>query len=62
MTLTTPLAYGSGGTGYNTYVNGDLLVGNTSSGLKKLTLGNSGYVLQSDGTNLVYGTLDGGTF
>ena len=62
LTLSTALAYDSGGTGYKTYTNGDLLVGNTSSGLKKLTLGTSGYVLQSDGTNLVYGSLDGGTF
>ena len=63
INLTTALDSGSGGTGYKTYVNGDLLVGNTSANsLKKLTLGSSGYVLQSDGTNLVYGTLDGGTF
>ena len=62
LTLSTPLAYSSGGTGFNTYVNGDLLVGNTSSGLQKLSVGSSGYVLQSDGTNLYWGGLDGGTF
>lgn len=63
LSLTSPLPSSSGGTGYSSYVNGDLLVGNTStSNIMKLTLGSSGYVLQSDGTNLVYGTLDGGTF
>lgn len=62
LTLSTALGYASGGTGYKTYTNGDLLVGNTSAGLKKLSAGLSGYVLQSDGTNLYYGSLDGGTF
>jgi hypothetical protein len=64
LTLSTPLAYNSGGTGFNTYTQGDLLVGNTTGGqgLSKLGLGTAGYILQSDGTNLVYSTLDGGTF
>jgi hypothetical protein len=64
LTLTTPLAYDSGGTGFNSYSQGDLLVGNTTggAGLSKLGLGTAGYVLMSDGTNLVYSTLDGGTF
>jgi hypothetical protein len=62
LTLTTALAYDSGGTGFKTYTNGDLLVGNTASGLMKLTAGAAGYVLQSDGTNLYYGSLDGGSF
>lgn len=62
LTLTTPLAYDSGGTGFKTYTNGDLLVGNTVSGLNKLTIGPAGYILQSDGTNLVYASLDGGSF
>jgi len=64
LTLTTPLAYDSGGTGFNSYSQGDLLVGNTTggAGLSKLGLGTAGYVLMSDGVNLVYSTLDGGTF
>jgi hypothetical protein len=62
LTLTTALGYASGGTGYKTYTDGELLVGNTTSGLVKLSAGAAGYVLQSDGTNLYYGSLDGGTF
>jgi hypothetical protein len=64
LTLTTPLAYSSGGTGFNSFTDGDLLVGSTSSGLTKLSAGSSaGYILQTDGSGSVYwGTLDGGTF
>ena len=40
----------------------DILVGNSTGGLVSLGLGTSGYVLQSNGTALVYDTLDGGTF
>lgn len=62
LTLSTPLAATSGGTGYNTYTSGDILVANTGNALTKLSLGTNGYVLQSNGTALVYGVLDGGTF
>lgn len=62
LTLSTPLAATSGGTGFNTYSVGDLLVGTTGNALSKLSLGTAGYVLQSNGTALVYDTLDGGTF
>lgn len=62
LTLSTALAATSGGTGQNTYASGDLLVGNTSNILSKLTLGADGKVLQSNGTALVYNDLDGGTF
>lgn len=62
LTLSTPLAATSGGTGLNTYTSGDILVANTGNALSKLALGTSGYVLQSNGTALVYDTLDGGTF
>jgi hypothetical protein len=62
LTLSTALGYQSGGTGFKSYSQGDLLVGNSTSGIQKLALGASGYVLQSDGTNLIYSTLDGGTF
>lgn len=62
LTLSTPLAATSGGTGLNSYTSGDLLVANTGNALSKLSLGTSGFVLMSNGTALVYDTLDGGTF
>jgi hypothetical protein len=62
LTLTTALATTSGGTGTGTYTSGDILVGNTGNALSKLSLGTSGFVLQSNGSALVYDTLDGGTF
>lgn len=62
LTLSTPLAATSGGTGLASYTSGDIIVANTGNALSKLALGTSGYVLQSNGTALVYDTLDGGTF
>lgn len=63
LSLTTALVATSGGTGQNTYSNGDLLVGNTGDTLTKLSLSSTaGHVLQSNGTALVYDILDGGTF
>lgn len=62
LTLTTALAASYGGTGYKTYTAGQLLVGNVASGLVKLDPGPAGSVLQSDGYNLYYATMDGGTF
>jgi len=62
LTLSTALAATSGGTGYKTYTTGDILVASSSSALSKLALGAEGYVLQSNGTALVYGSLDGGSF
>ena len=62
ITLNTPLAATSGGTDHNTYTSGDLLVANTSNTLSKLGLGTDGQVLQSNGTALIYNSLDGGTF
>ena len=62
LTLSTPLAATSGGTGLNSYTSGDILIANTGNVLSKLALGSSGYVLQSNGTAVVYDTLDGGTF
>ena len=62
ITLNTPLAATSGGTGLASYTSGDILVANTGNALSKLALGTSGYVLQSNGTAVVYDTLDGGTF
>lgn len=40
----------------------DILVANADGAFNSLSLGGSGYVLQSNGTALVYDTLDGGTF
>jgi hypothetical protein len=62
MTLSTPLAATSGGTGLNTYTAGDLIVATGTNTLSKLTIGTSGRVLMSNGTAIVYDTLDGGTF
>jgi trimeric autotransporter adhesin len=62
LSLTTALPATSGGTGINTYANSDLLVGSTGNTLTKLSLGADGLVLQSNGTALVYDSLDGGTF
>lgn len=62
ITLATPLAATSGGTGFNTYGSGDILVANTGNTLSKLSLGSDGKLLQSNGTALIYADLDGGTF
>lgn len=62
ITLATPLAATSGGTGQNTYSVGDLLVGAAGNTLAKLTLGTDGKILQSNGSAVVYSDLDGGTF
>lgn len=62
LTLSTALAGTSGGTGRTTTTNNALLVGNSTNGYNELTLSVGGYVLQSNGTALVYDTLDGGSF
>lgn len=62
LSLSTALPATSGGTGFNTYASGDLLVGNTGNSLSKLSIGADGTVLQVSGTSVVFNTLDGGTF
>jgi hypothetical protein len=62
LSLTTPLSGTSGGLGLNSFTSEDILVANTSNGFRKLSLGNDGYVLQSNGTAVIYATLDGGVF
>lgn len=62
LSLSTPLAGTSGGTGLNSYTAEDILVANSSNGFRKLGIGTSGYVLQSNGSALVYDVLDGGSF
>jgi hypothetical protein len=51
-----------GGTGNTSYAVGDILVGAAANALNKLTLGTVGKVLQSNGTTLVYGDVDGGVY
>jgi hypothetical protein len=62
LTLSTALAGNSGGTGLSSITNNAILVGNSTTGFNQLSLGASGYVLQSNGTALVYDILDGGSF
>ena len=62
LTLATPLAVTSGGLGLSSITAGAILVGNGSGTATVLAAGTDGYVLQSNGTSVVYGTLDGGTF
>lgn len=62
LTLSSPLLGNSGGTGLSSYTLEDILVANSTNGFRTLGLGTSGFVLQSNGTALVYDTLDGGTF
>ena len=63
LTLSTPLASSSGGTGYKTYNNGDLLYGNGGSLVTLSSGSNAGYLLQTDGSGgLSWASLDGGTF
>lgn len=62
ISLTTPLERSSGGTGLSSFTAEDILVANSTSGFRKLGLGTDGFVLQSNGTAVLYATLDGGTF
>lgn len=63
LSLATALPTASGGTGLNSYAAGDLLIGNTSNVLTRLSSGTDGYVLQVNGTGVVaWNTLDGGVF
>ena len=62
LTLSTPLAVGSGGLGINSITSGAILVGNAAGAVTVLVANTSGKVLQSNGTSVIYDTLDGGTF
>lgn len=62
LALSTALPATSGGTGFNTYATGDIIVAGAGNSLSKLTLGTSGFILMSNGSTLVYDSLDGGTF
>jgi len=60
--MSKPLPVVSGGTGRNSIAPDAILVGNSVGGFDELLLGATGTVLQSNGTALVYDTLDGGLF
>ena len=51
-----------GGTGQSSYTTGDILYASGSNTLAKLALGNNGKILQSNGSNVTYGDIDGGTY
>ena len=58
----TAIAATSGGTGLTTYTTGDIIHASASNTLAKLALGANGKILQSNGTNVTYGDIDGGTY
>lgn len=63
LVLESPLLGNSGGTGLSSYSNNDLMIANSTNGFTPLGFNaNVGYVLQSNGTAIVYDVLDGGTF
>ncbi len=51
-----------GGTGNSSYTTGDDLYASGSNTLAKLALGANGKILQSNGSNVAYGDIDGGTY
>jgi len=51
-----------GGTGQSSFTTGDVLYASGSNTLAKLALGASGKILQSNGSNVAYGDIDGGTY
>jgi hypothetical protein len=62
LTLSTPLGVASGGLGLSTITTGAILVGNGTGAATVLAAGTDGFVLQSNGTSVIYSSLDGGTF
>lgn len=62
LSLSTPLTVASGGIGRSSITAGAILVGNNGGATTVLAAAADGYVLQSNGTSVVYSTLDGGTF
>ena len=51
-----------GGTGLNSYTTGDILYASGSNTLATLAIAANGKILQSDGTNITYGDIDGGSY
>lgn len=62
LSLTTALPGTSGGTGLSSFTNQDILVGNTTNGLSKLSVGADGYILSSNAGVVTWSLIDGGTF
>lgn len=63
ITLGTPLAATSGGTGQGSYTTGDMLYASSGTALAKVAIGTTGTVLQANSSGLPqFDTLDGGTF
>lgn len=62
LSLSTALPATSGGTGFITNSVGDLLVGTSGNAYLQLAVGLDGKILQSNGSTVVYGDIDGGTF
>lgn len=63
LTLSTPLAGTSGGTGRASWTSQDILVANSSNGINALSVGTGGYVLSVSTSGIVvWDYLDGGTF
>lgn len=59
----TPVDASHGGTGQSLYAIGDILVASSTTTLTRLPVNaSSGKVLQSNGTTVVYGDVDGGTY
>lgn len=58
----TAIAATSGGTGLTSYSTGDLIRASGANTLAALSLGANGKILQSNGTNVTYGDVDGGTY
>lgn len=51
-----------GGTNQSSYTRGDILYATADNTLAKLAIGTSGQMLMSDGTDVAWATLDGGSF
>jgi len=58
----TAIAATSGGTGLTSYTTGDIIHASGANTLAALSLGANGKILQSDGSNVTYGDIDGGTY
>ena len=58
-TVTGTLTIAKGGTGYTSYLDDDLLIGNASTGLDKLAVGVPGQVLVvGPAGNIIWGGID----
>lgn len=62
LSLSTPLPGTSGGLGYATFTEEDLLVANSTNGFRKLSVGAEGKVLTVSGGDVSWTDLDGGLY